>query len=75
MHFAGTTIALAFIIVAVVTANVGFVLAALVAGYGFAWLGHFFIEKNRPATFEYPLWSFVSDWRMWMLMLLRRPLN
>ena len=75
LHFAGTTIALAFVIVAIVTANAAYLLVALFAGYGFAWFGHFFVEKNRPATFTYPLWSFVSDWRMWILMLFRRPLN
>ncbi|MCS6857693.1 MAG: DUF962 domain-containing protein [Sandaracinaceae bacterium] len=37
--------------------------------YGCAWLGHFFFEKNRPATFEYPIWSFFGDLRMWSLML------
>lgn len=74
LHFAGTTIALAFIVVAVVKANGGFILGALISGYGFAWCGHFFIEKNRPVTFQYPIWSFISDWRMWILMLFRRRL-
>ena len=39
-------------------------LAALLCGYGFAWVGHFFFEKNRPATFKHPLYSFVGDWAM-----------
>lgn len=40
-----------------------------VIGYGFAWLGHFFFEKNRPATFEYPLYSLIGDWVMFKDML------
>lgn len=74
LHFLGTTIAFVLIIAAAITADARYLLAALLSGYGFAWAGHFFIEKNRPATFSYPLWSFVSDWRMWLLTLLRRPL-
>jgi hypothetical protein len=74
LHFVGTTIALVFIVMSIAMVNAAFLLAALVSGYGFAWFGHYFIEKNRPATFKYPMWSFVSDWRMWLLVMFRRPL-
>ena len=42
---------------------------AFIPGYAFAWASHFFIEKNRPATFTHPLWSFMGDWKMLALML------
>jgi hypothetical protein len=47
-------------------------LAGFVAGYGFAWVGHFFFEHNRPATFQYPLYSFIGDWAMLKDFLLGR---
>jgi hypothetical protein len=68
MHFVGTTIAFVNLVTAVVYLSPLYILSALFSGYLFAWVSHFFIEKNRPATFTYPAWSFVSDWRMWALM-------
>ena len=41
----------------------------LIPGYAFAWVAHFLIEKNKPATFEYPLWSFLGDYKMIAMML------
>ncbi len=72
LHFVGTSLALAMIVSAAVLANAWFVLGALLVGYAFAWAGHFFFEKNRPATFKYPFYSFVGDWVMWKDMLIGR---
>ena len=57
-------ILLALLAWAIVDRNAWWLLAALFCGYGFAWVGHFFFEKNRPATFKHPLSSFVGDWVM-----------
>ena len=65
LHFVGSSIALALLIVALLTQVWWLILVALVQGYAFAWVGHFFFEHNRPATFKYPGFSFVGDWRMW----------
>ena len=64
LHFVGTSCALGSIVLAALV-SWRFVLAAPVAGYGFAWAGHFFFETNRPATFSYPLWSLRADLQMW----------
>ena len=66
VHYAGT--ALTFVLLAVAIVAGGYWWAALpIAGYGFAWAAHFGVEKNRPATFTYPLWSLASDYRMFFL--------
>ena len=65
LHFFGSTLVLAVVAVAVVTGRPWLLLAAPVVGYGFAWIGHFGIEKNRPATFKYPVYSFFADWVMY----------
>ena len=64
LHFVGTSFALGFIVLAILRGDPRWLLAALLSGYAFAWVGHFFFEKNRPATFKYPLWSLMGDWRM-----------
>ncbi|WP_372706822.1 Mpo1-like protein [Brevundimonas sp.] len=64
IHVVGSALVLGVLAVAVVTLNPWWLLAMPLVGYGFAWVGHFFFEKNRPATFQYPLWSLMGDWRM-----------
>ena len=64
LHFIGSCLALVFVATAIVQRNAWWLLAALVAGYAFAWIGHFFFEKNRPATFKHPFYSFAGDWVM-----------
>lgn len=64
LHYIGSTLGLIIMLYSIISANYPGILAALVVGYGFAWTGHFFIEHNKPATFQYPLWSFMGDWVM-----------
>jgi hypothetical protein len=65
LHIAGSTLALALAVLAVVLRVPLLLVVALVTGYAFAWVAHATVEHNRPATFRYPLWSFVADWKMW----------
>ena len=69
LHFAGTSLGLILLVFSVVTRRWYLLPLFLVVGYGFAWFAHFVVEKNRPATFKYPLWSFISDYKMmWYMM-------
>jgi len=72
LHFVGTTLGLLAALHAFSTLNFWWLLAGVAAGYAFAWVGHFFFEKNRPATFTHPVYSFVGDWAMWKDMLTGR---
>jgi hypothetical protein len=65
LHFVGSTLVLACWVRLVMTGHPVWLLCSLLCGYGFAWVGHFFFEKNKPATFTYPLYSFMGDWVMY----------
>ena len=66
LHFIGITLAL--LCLSLVPISYWFLLLPPILGYGFAWAGHFFFEKNRPATFQYPVWSLMGDFKMYGLM-------
>ncbi|MEM1091059.1 MAG: DUF962 domain-containing protein [Pseudomonadota bacterium] len=72
LHFAGTSLVLAIVVYALLTGNLWALLAIPLAGYGFAWVGHFFFEKNRPATFQHPWYSLLGDFVMYRDMLIGR---
>lgn len=61
-----------FLASAVWTASLWYLVAGIIVAYGCAWTGHFLVEKNRPATFRYPLFSLVGDFKMFGLMLIGR---
>ena len=64
LHYIGTVASAALLIYLLASQQYVMLPFVLVAGYGPAWIGHFFIEKNRPATFTYPKWSFYGDYKM-----------
>lgn len=70
IHLVGTILVVGVVIYAVTTRCAACLWLAPLFGYGFAWYSHLFVEKNRPATFKYPFWSFISDFRMayWMII-------
>jgi hypothetical protein len=65
VHFIGSSLALICLVLAITRGQPLFILLGLICGYGFAWLGHFGFEKNKPASFKRPFYSFVGDWVMY----------
>lgn len=72
LHFAGSSLALVFLATAIVEANGWWLLGMPLAGYSFAWIGHFGFEKNQPASFKQPLFSLMGDWVMYKDILTGR---
>lgn len=64
LHYAGTSLVILLLLYVLFSQNWLWLLAVPLAGYGFAWVGHFFFEHNKPATFRYPLYSLMGDWVM-----------
>ena len=72
LHFVGSWCVLALLGYILYTQQWIYAIALPIVGYGFAWVGHFGYEKNKPATFKYPLYSFIGDWVMYKDILTRR---
>lgn len=69
-HFVGTSLGLVLLVWFIKNGTYYYLPLCLAVGYAFAWFSHFVIEKNKPATFKYPLWSFISDYKMMFYMLM-----
>lgn len=69
LHFIGTSLVIVILATALLSASWVFLWVLPLAGYTFAWVGHFFFEKNRPATFKHPFYSLLGDFVMYRDML------
>ncbi len=69
LHFIGTFFVFVAVGYAIYNKNGWLWLLVPALGYGFAWVGHFFFEKNKPATFKYPLWSLISDFKLFFQII------
>jgi hypothetical protein len=69
LHYIGSILAIILLIWFIARGTWFYFPLCLVVGYGFAWFAHFVVEKNKPATFKYPLWSFISDYKMLFYLL------
>jgi hypothetical protein len=65
LHFLGSTLSLICLAMLAITGKPQYLLYGLLCGYGCAWIGHFVFEKNKPASFKRPLYSFMGDWVMY----------
>lgn len=65
LHFIGTWLVVAIVLIAWFRGEPRLLWLAPLAGYGFAWVAHFFFEHNKPATFQNPVYSLMGDWVMW----------
>lgn len=72
LHLIGTTLGISLLVYFVATGRWYYFPLFFVVGYAFAWFAHLVVEKNRPATFKHPFWSFISDFKMIWYMLTRR---
>jgi len=70
LHFIGTSLVFLLAFLAIYLSNPMLWIFVPIAGYGFAWIGHLIFEKNKPATFQYPLWSLASDFKMYFHILI-----
>lgn len=72
LHFVGSALILFVLAYTLYSQQFMWLISLPIIGYGFAWIGHFIFEKNRPATFTYPLWSLMGDWKMFWQILTRQ---
>lgn len=72
LHLIGSWLVIAVLLTAILARRPRVLLAAPLVGYGFAWAGHFFFERNRPATFRHPWYSLAGDWVLWWQITTRR---
>lgn len=69
LHFIGTGLLFLILAASLITGNYVWLISIPFVGYGFAWVGHFFFEKNKPATFKYPMFSLISDFKLFFDLL------
>lgn len=72
LHFVGTTLALLALTIGISVGPTWIAWCAPIFGYLFAWIGHFFVQKNKPATFKYPFWSLMGDFKLYYMTITGR---